>query len=77
LKDVNKTGKGAVVGLFYLGWKYTAGKLIILQVVGNAFTALALSGAGLIGADAFAFIVFNLTFHIKFLQSHIAFSYLF
>jgi len=65
LKDVNKTGKGAVVGLFYLGWKYTAGKLIILQVIGNAFTALALSGAGLIGADAFAFIVFNLTFQYK------------
>jgi len=67
LKDLNKTGKGTVVGLFHLGWKYTAGKLIILQVIGNAFTALALSGAGLISTRALVFIVFNLTFHIKFL----------
>jgi hypothetical protein len=63
LKDLNKTGKGAVVGLFHLGWKYTAGKLVILQVIGNTLTALALSGAGLIGTRAFVFIVFNLAFH--------------
>jgi len=63
LKDVNKPGKGAVVGLFHLRGKYTAGKLVILQVIGNAFTALALSGAGLIGTRALGFIVFNLAFH--------------
>ena len=67
MKDLNKPGKGAVVGLFYLRGKYTAGKFVILQVIGNAFTALALSGAGLIGTRAFVFIVFYLAFHIKFL----------
>jgi len=63
LKDLNKTGKGAVVGLLYFRGKHTTGKLIILQVIGNTFTALALSGAGLIGTGTFGFIVFNLAFH--------------
>jgi len=32
-------------------------------VIGNAFTALALSGTGLVGAGAVGFSDFNLTFH--------------
>ena len=67
MKDLNKPGKGAVIGLFYLRGKYAAGKLVILQVIGNAFTAFALSGTGLISTGAFGFSDFNLTFHIKFL----------
>ena len=48
--DLNKAGKRAVIGSFYFRWKDTGGKFIGLQVIGKTVTALALPGAGLIGA---------------------------
>ena len=62
-EDLNKFGKGTVIGLFHFGGKYTGGKLIKFQVVSNTFAALALPGTGLIGTWAFGFIDFNLAFH--------------
>jgi hypothetical protein len=62
-EDLDKSGKGAVVGLLHIGGKNTGGQFIILQVVGDALAALAFSGAGLISARAFGFIGFNLAFH--------------
>jgi hypothetical protein len=62
-EDADKLGKGAVVGLFYLWWKDTGGKLVVLQVVGDAVTTLAFSGTRLIGTRAFGFIGFNLALH--------------
>jgi hypothetical protein len=67
---LNKPGKGTVIDLFHLGRKNTAGKLIILQVIGNAFTALAFSGTGFIGTGAIDFIGAKLTFHITFSFNH-------
>ena len=43
--------------------KHAAGKLVGLKVIGNTFTALALSGARLIGAEALDLVNFNLTLH--------------
>ncbi len=63
-EDLDKPGERAVVGLLHLGWEHAGGKLIELQMVGDALTALAFSGAWLIGARAFGFIVFNLAFHL-------------
>jgi hypothetical protein len=63
LKDLDKAGKRAVISPFYVGREDTGGKLIIFQVVGNAVTALALSGAGFIGTVAPGFIRFNITLH--------------
>ena len=62
-EDLDKPGKGAVVGLLYLRGKDTAGEFVVLQVIGDAITALAFSGARLISARAFGFIDFNLAFH--------------
>jgi len=63
LKGLNKTGEGAVIAPFHF-WSEDAGrKLVKLQVIDNALTALALSGARLIGTGAFGFIDFNLAFH--------------
>jgi hypothetical protein len=62
-KDLDKAGKGAVVSLFYVRREDTGGKLVELKVVGNAVAALAFSGTGLVGAGAFGFVDFNLTFH--------------
>jgi len=62
-EDLDEPGKGAVVGLLHLRWEHASGKLIELQMVSDALTALAFSGARLIGARAFGFIVFNLAFH--------------
>jgi len=62
-EDLDKLGEGAVVGLLHLRWEHAGGKLIELQMVGDAITALAFSGARLIGAGAFGFINFNLAFH--------------
>jgi hypothetical protein len=62
-EDLDKLGKGAVVGLFHIRWEHTSGEFIELQMVGDAVTALTFSGAGLIGAGAFGFVDFNLTFH--------------
>jgi len=62
-KDLYKLTKRAVVGLLYRRGKHTGGKLVKLQVVSDALTALTLSGAGLIGTRAFCFIYFNLAFH--------------
>ena len=61
--DLNKAGKRTVIGSFHLRWEDTGRKLIILQVVGNTVTALALPGAGFIGAGTLSFININLTFH--------------
>jgi hypothetical protein len=58
-----KLGKRAVKGLLHLWWEDTSWKLIKFQVVSNTVTALAFSGTGLVGAGAFVFIDFNLTFH--------------
>ncbi len=63
-EDFNKPGKGAVVGLFHLWGEDTGREFIILQVVGDAFTAFALSGAGLVGTGALCLIDFNLAFHL-------------
>jgi len=63
-KDLHKFSKRAVIGLLHLGGKDTGRKLVKLQVVSNTLTALALSGAGLIGAGAFSFINFNLALHL-------------
>jgi len=60
---LNKPGEGTVVSFLYLRGKDTAGKFIRFQVVGDAFTALALPGARLVGAGAFGFIGINLAFH--------------
>jgi len=62
-EDLDKPGKGTVVGLLHIGGEDTARKLVGLQMIGNAITALAFSGARLIGARAFGFIGFNLAFH--------------
>jgi len=62
-EDLDKLGERAVVGLLHLRWEHASGKLIELQMVGDAVTALTFSGARLIGARAFGFIVFNLAFH--------------
>jgi len=69
-EDLNKLGYRAVVGLLHLPGKYAARKLIKFQVVGDAITALALSGAGLIGTGAFCFIDFNLAFHLIYTPLH-------
>ena len=63
MKDLSKPGDRAVIGLFHFRRKETAGKLVTLQVIGKALTALALSGAGFIGTGAFGFINFYLTLH--------------
>jgi hypothetical protein len=39
-------------------------------VIGEAFTALALSGAGLVGAGALGFIDLNLAFHLIYTPIH-------
>ena len=62
-ENLDKPGKGAVVGLFYLWWKDAGGELVMLQVVGDALAALAFSGTRLIGTRAFGFIGFNLALH--------------
>lgn len=62
-EDLDKLGKRAVVGLLHLRREHASGKLIKLQMVGDAITALAFSGARLIGAGAFGFVDLNLTFH--------------
>jgi len=63
LKYLHKPAERAVVGLLYFRRERTAGKLVRLKVIGNTFTAPALSGAGFIGAWAFSLVFFNLTFH--------------
>jgi len=63
-KDLDKSGKGAVIGSLYLRRKYTGGKLVILQVIRDTLAALTLPGAWLIGAGAVGFVNLNLTFHI-------------
>ena len=63
MKDLNKASERAVIGSFHLRREGTGGKLARLQVIGNTFTALALSGAGLIGTGATGFIRFNIAFH--------------
>jgi hypothetical protein len=63
--ELGKPGKRAVVGLLHLRWEHAGGKLVKLQVVGNAVTALAFSGARLVGAGAFSFININLAFHLN------------
>jgi hypothetical protein len=55
-EDLDEPGKGAVKGLLYLGGKDAAGKLVELEVEGNALAALALSGAGLVGTGTFRFV---------------------
>ena len=64
-EDLDKPGKRAVIGLFHLWREDTARKLIRIQVISDTLTALAFSGAGLIGTGAFCFIDFNLAFHGK------------
>ena len=63
-EDLDKLGKGAVVGLLHLRWEHTTGQFIKFQMVGDALTALTFSGACLIGAGAFGFIDVNLAFHL-------------
>ena len=62
-EDVDKLGERAVVGLLHLRGEDAGGELIELQMVGDALAALTFSGARLIGAGAFGFVDFNLTFH--------------
>jgi len=56
--------KRAVEGLFYFHRENAGGQLVKLKMIGNAFTALALSGARFIGAVVGFHIGFNLAFHI-------------
>jgi len=62
-EDLDKLGKGAVVGLLHLRGEDASRKLVGLQMVGDALAALTFSGARLISAGAFGFVDFNLTFH--------------
>jgi hypothetical protein len=68
-EDLDKPGERAVVGLLHLRREDAGGKLIRLQVVGDALAALAFSGARLISARAFGFININLAFHLVSLSS--------
>ena len=63
LDDLHEAGKGAVIGSFYLRGKDTGREFIILQVIGDALTAFALSRAGLISAVAPGLVGFNIAFH--------------
>jgi hypothetical protein len=61
---LGKPGKGAVKGLFYIIGEDAGRQLVKLQMIGDAFTALALSGARFIGAVALQLIGFNIAFHL-------------
>jgi hypothetical protein len=60
---LGEAGEGAVEGLLYIIGEDTGGQFVELKVIGNALAALALSGAGLIGAVTPGFIGFDITFH--------------
>jgi hypothetical protein len=62
-KALNETGDGAVIGFLYLRREATSGKFSTFQVMGQAFTAPALSGAWLIGTGASPSSSFNIAFH--------------
>jgi hypothetical protein len=72
--ELSKAGKGAVKGFFNIIGEAAGGQFIKLQVVGNALTALALSGAWFIGTVADCLVIFNLTFHLNHLLIGSAFS---
>jgi hypothetical protein len=61
--ELDKAGKGAVVCLFYLRGEDAGGKLIILEVIGDAVAALALAGAGFVAAGASGLVGVQLAFH--------------
>jgi hypothetical protein len=61
--ELGKAGEGAVVAFFYFGGKDAGGELVVFEVVGDALAALALAGAGFIGAGAGGFVGFEVAFH--------------
>jgi len=64
LSGIYESGNRAVEGLLYFWRKDTGGEFFELEVVGDALAALALSGAGFVGAGAVGFIGFKVTFHL-------------
>jgi len=60
---LGKTGEGAVKGLLYIIGENAGRQLVILEVIGDALAALALSWTGLIGAVTPSFVGFNIAFH--------------
>ena len=60
---LGKPGEGAVECLLYIIGEDAGGQLVKLEVVGDALTALALPGTGLVGAVTPGFIGFNIAFH--------------
>jgi hypothetical protein len=60
---IDEAAEGAVKGPFYIIGEDAGGQLIELQVVGDTLAALALPGAGLIGAVALGFVVLDIAFH--------------
>ena len=63
-EDLYELGERAVIGPLYLWGKDTARKFTQPQVIRDAFAALALSRAGLIGAGTIGFVDVNLAFHL-------------
>jgi hypothetical protein len=61
--ELGEAGEGTVVCLLHLGREDAGGKLVVLEVVGDAFAAFALAGAGFVGAGALGFVDLNLAFH--------------
>jgi len=61
--ELGEAGEGAVVALFDVGGKDAGGELVVFEVVGDAFAALALAGAGFIAAGAAGFVGFEIAFH--------------
>jgi hypothetical protein len=64
---LGEAGEGAVEGLLYIIRENAGGQFVILEVVGDALTALTLSGTRLVGAVASGFISFDIAFHNHYL----------
>jgi hypothetical protein len=53
LVTADKSGDRTIIGAFHLRREKTAGQLVVLPVIGEAFTAKPFAAARLIGASAF------------------------
>ena len=62
--NADKAGKGAVIAFLHLRREAAGGQLVRLEVIADTITALALSGAGLIGAVAACLDGLNIAFHL-------------
>jgi hypothetical protein len=71
LYEPSEMFKGAIVGGFGIIGEAAAGKLSHVQMIGNALTADALLGAGIIGAIASFHVFFLITLHRFLLFSQI------